>query len=395
VDIVRDVDRANVIFTGILLSATNVDGSWEIVTNAVSPHSVDLSGAQKYYLAAPPLTNSIFASRSVATLNLTGPLQAYFELAYAGVPDGIFPPIREKPYFDGAVTVPGLTLPVSMRVRGNSSLQECPFPKIKFKMSKEVRQGTPFADAREIKVGTHCAEGGRGGIGRLREQIATFREALAYETMELMEFVTPQVRRAHLRYRDTTPPTNSASIVGWDLLRQAFILEDIEVVALRLNGRALTDSEIESLPASPFDMQLSTDLQFLHALLGNWDYALAWDSRGVWNTDVLELPAGSGTQLIPVAGDFDLASWVTGIVRGSAPHDYHPELGDVEREALYKLEEIQKRVSPANFLAARQRFTAKRTAVESLVASANIDDEGRANALRHVVAFYTALEAVR
>lgn len=92
-------------------------------------------------------------------------MQAHFDLALAGIPDGIFPPRREKPYFVGKVWYSGHEVPVQLRVRGNSSLQECPFPKLKFKVARVDRVGTRFADAREVKLGTHCADGGRGTVG--------------------------------------------------------------------------------------------------------------------------------------------------------------------------------------------------------------------------------------
>ncbi len=243
------------------------------------------------------------------------------------------------------------------------------------------------------KIGTHCAEGGRGVIGRLRDQRATFREALAYEVLELMGFIAPRVRRARLDYLDTTPATNSASPVGWELTREALLLEDIEVVGERLGGRALDEAEIAALGSGVFDEQLVADLQLFNALIGNWDYSLGWDNR-VWNTEVLELPNGTATQLTPVAGDFDLASWVTGLARRFSPRDYHPELGDIEREMRYTLEQIQQRVTPAMFTIASRRFTEKRTAIESHLALTKVDEEGRANALRHVFAFYDALRVV-
>jgi len=394
-EIFSEDGKTKIAFTGILRSAETVLGPWQEITNADSPYVVDMAGAHRFYSAGSYGTNSIFSSRSVVALNLTGPLQIHFDMAYAGLPDGMIPPVREKPFFDGTLTMPGWVLPVSVRVRGNSSLQECPFPKLKFKVAKEYRLGTPFADARELKIGTHCAEGGRGTIGRLRDQTAAFREVLAYEVLSLMEFVAPRVRRGLVEYHDTTPATNSTSPVGWQIAREAVILEDIELVAERLGGRALSDLERTKLVASDFDTQLSADLQFFNALIGNWDYTLGWDSRGVWNTEVLEVTEGTKTRFIPVAGDFDLASWVTGLARRSAPRDYHPELGDVERETRYKLEEIQKRVSTEAFAAARQRFADQRTAITLQIASTRIDEEGRTNALRHVSAFYDALETMK
>jgi hypothetical protein len=98
----------------------------------------------------------------------TGPFQRHFDLAFAGTPDGIFPPKREKPYFDGTLQMTGFDIPVSLRVRGNSSLQECPFPKLKFKVSREHRTGTPFFDARG-KTRHALRRGSHGNIGRLRD----------------------------------------------------------------------------------------------------------------------------------------------------------------------------------------------------------------------------------
>ena len=217
------------------------------------------------------------------------------------------------------MSLPGLALPVTIRVRGNSSLQECPFPKLKFKVSREVRPGTPFAQARELDLGTHCAEGGWGSIGRLREQKAVYREVLAYEVLRLLEFTSPKVRRALIEYHDTTPATNASASGGWRITRNASLLEDIEVVAERLGGRALEDTEAAALPGTAFGPQAITDLQFFNALIGNWDYAIATDSIGVWNIEVIELPTGPTNQFLPVAGDFDLASWVTGVVRRHRP----------------------------------------------------------------------------
>ena len=177
------------------------------------------------------------------------------------------------------------------------------------------------------------------------------------------------------------------------VVRRALVLEDIEVMAERLGARVLSDDEASRVTAAEFDPGEVLNLRFFHALLGNWDYSLATGGRGVWNTDVLEFPTGG--MKLPVAGDFDLASWVTGTVRGSAPREYHPELGEVERETLYQLEEIRASVTKQAFEAARDRFLGGRSAVESGIASAEIDVAGRANAGRHALAFYEALLSMR
>ena len=404
--VAREGGKARIDFTGMLQRADAVTGPWTGLTNTPSPYwlptetnGLYASGADGsvspsrfgFYRTRGP--EGIFDRASVVNLSMEGPFQVYFEKALAGIPDGIIPPVREKPWFEGEVALmaPGLERPIDVRVRGNSSLQECPFPKLKFKVSREDRAGTPFFNAREIKVGTHCAEGGRGTIGRLRDERATWREALVYEVMHTLGFVGPRVRRAQIEYRDTSPTNAANGQVGWMLSRKAVLLDDIEVVAERLGGRALDDEEITNLTNANFAAQLIADLRILHALLGNWDYALSADGSNLWNTDVIALPEG---RFLPVAGDFDLCSFVTEEVQLNAPWDYHPELPDLDREIQWKLELIRRDVATEVFAAGKERFKAKRAAIEAFVASTLVDDAGRTNAQKHVTAFYGALEVI-
>ncbi len=387
IEISHDLGQLTVTFTGVLQSSPTVAGPWTDQFTAVSPFHPDGKSDLTFYRSASPSVPSLFSSRSVVELAITGPLQAHFNLAVAGSPDGIFPPHREKPPFDGMVKLGTLELPAGLRVRGNSSLQECPFPKLTLKVAKASREGTPFFDAREIKIGTHCADGGQGNVGRLRDERATYREALAYETMDLLGFLSPRVRRAEIEFRDTTP-TNGGVEGGWQITRKAMLLEDPEVVGERLGGHALDDLELAELRDAGFGEQLITDLRLLHVLLGNWDYALSLDGQGLSNTDVIQLPDG---KWVPMAGDFDLASWVTGTVRRTFPRDYRPDLPDLDRRARYELEQIQGSIKIEVFRAAQDRFMARREAIQSLASSAEVDEEGRTNVLKHIEAFYSAI----
>lgn len=378
-------------FSGSLLAANTLSGPWTPLTNAVSPWTIPASGTARYFHAREAKPSGVFDSDEVLDLTLRGPFQPHFELAFAGLPDGIFPPVRLKPYFPGSVLMAPHDLPIDLRVRGNSSLQECPFPKLKLKVSREARQGTPFADAREINIATHCAEGGEGPVGRLRHETATFREGLAYEAMATLGFTTPRVRRARIHYVDTTDPGPDGD-GGWILTRKALLIENVEVLGERLGGRALSDEEIEALRNAKLDPQLIADLRLLHALLGNWDYALSLTGEELWNTAVIAFPDG---RFLPVAGDFDLASWVTAVVRLNAPHDYHPELPDLDRETRFQVDQVRASVDATLFDAAKRRFLSHRAALGDLVRRAEVDDAGRANATAHLDAFWSALDEGR
>lgn len=390
VQIFRESGETRVEFTGALFSAPDPSGPWTLVPGARSPHRLEPIAEPTFFRSRQVFEGgALFGGTSIVPMSVRGPLQKHFDLALAGTPDGIFPPKREKPYFDGAVSFGGTNIAASLRVRGNSSLQECPFPKLKLKVSKETRVGTPFAEAREIKVGTHCAEGGRGGIGRLRDERATYREAVAYEVMETMGFLAPRVRRAVIAFEDTSEDRGFGN-TGWQITRAALLLEDIEVLAERVGGHALTDAELAALTKAEFRQQTVLELQLLHALLGNWDYGLSLEGRGLWNTDVIQFDNGTYRA---VPGDFDLASWVTERVSLNAPWDYFPELPDLERQMKFQVSELRGSVGQDVWQAAVQRYQERKSALEEKLRTVVVDEEGRANMQRHLTAFFGELGA--
>ena len=112
-------------------------------------------------------------------------------------------------------------------------------------------------------------------------------------------------------------------------------------------------------------------------------------AKGLWNTEVVEL---SDKSLRPVAGDFDLSSWVTGAVRVTAPRDFLPDLEDIERHFRYELDRIRTAYGPDLFSDATQRFLGFREALEHLIAAAEVDEEGREFMRQHVALFYDLIE---
>ena len=384
----RSGELLSIRYTGWLESSESLQGPWLRVPEATSPYIVDPSAPALFFRAIA--SSDFFSTETVAKLVFQGPFQHHFDLAFAGLPDGIFPPVREKPYFNGIMKYEGLVLPVRMRVRGNSSLQECPFPKLKVKISRTNREGTPFVDAREFKIGTHCAEGGRGNIGRLREQKATYREALVYELMNVLGFVGPKVRRGEVTFQDTSVGGDNAG-VGWELTRMGFVFEHVEIVASRLGGRALEDEDIAQLADASFDEQLVVDLMMFHALIGNWDYALSSDGQGLWNTEVILRPDGS---MVPVAGDFDLAAWVTGQDRVTAPRDFLPEAMPHIRQLHFELDRIRQEAGEGRFQLAWNRFLAAQEELEAQICRSQLDEEGRQLALVRLGAFFEIGEGI-
>ena len=68
--------------------------------------------------------------------------------------------------------------------------------------------------------------------------------------MQALEFLSPQVRRARIEYSDTSN-TNRAGEADWTVTRNAMILDDVEVIAERLGGRALKEREANKFESRP------------------------------------------------------------------------------------------------------------------------------------------------
>lgn len=333
----------------------------------------------------------LFSASGPDQLALHAPLEPAFRAARAGQPDGIFPQPRITDPFMGKLGYADVMLDAELEVRGNSSLAECPFPKLKAKVDKAQAQGTMFDGARKIKIGTHCGEGGAGTIGRLREEKATWREAALYQAMRALAMPAQLAKPVTIAYLDTT--TNV------QLARKAFIFEHPDLTAGRLGGTTLADPEVwEGDPAEVMDMQAIVAVHFFEAMVGNWDWHLRIGASmpgggQLWNVDAVQLP----DTLVPLASDFDLSSAVTGQLVDEEDIDAkilpgRPTL--VRQAASYLASEYGPMLPEADLHAVRDRFVARRAALEQVIAEVQIDDDGRANLVAHVAAFYTALESL-
>ncbi len=337
---------------------------------------------------------SLWGSHGLDELTLEGPFAAAFAAAHAGQPDGVFPPVRHKDPFAGIVRYQDAEgasheLPIELRVRGNSSLLECPFPKLRMTVAKDAVADTPFDGARKLKIGTHCGEGGTGTVGRLREEKATWREAVVYAIAAALDVPTLRARAVHIAYVDPTASTT--------LIRKAFVFEHVDLLAQRLGGETLDEPEMfEDDPAEVMDAEAIAMVDLLQALVGNWDWGIRLgeteigDPPRLRNVDAVVKPDG---HMVPVPDDFDLASIVTGRPRNRFDPLILPDADPLTRQAAgFIASDTGRALSRTTILAARERFRARRGAIEEAVAAASVDDDGREIARAHVDAFYAALD---
>ncbi|MGE0546769.1 MAG: hypothetical protein AB7O24_27070 [Kofleriaceae bacterium] len=334
----------------------------------------------------------LFSAEGPSEFKLEGALEPAFRAAHAGEPDGIFPPMRVMDPFPGRVGYGDVMVDAELQLRGNSSIQECEFAKLKFKTDKAQSKDTAFDGARKIKIGTHCGEGGGGVIGRLREEKATWREAAIYPMMRALQMNAQLAKPVSFTYLDTS--TNES------LTRKAFIFEHIDLTAGRLGGEPIDDPETwTGDPAETMEMQSIVRAHFFEALVGNWDW---WIKLGpsrstggqLWNVEAISF----GDKLEPLLSDFDLSSAVTGspIKENALDARVLPAEPDllVRQAAHYLAYKFGSQFSDDELHAARDHFVERRADVEAVIEQVPIDDEGRDNLRAHVVAFYKALESL-
>lgn len=330
-------------------------------------------------------------------LTISGPLGDAFRAAFAGTPDGIVPPLRLKDPVAGSIAYDNLDgteqqAQVALAVRGNSSLQECPFPKLKFAFEQRVKAPADvFFDTKKVKVATHCADEDEvnGTIGRLRNEQAAWREEVAYQLARALGITTLNTRPALIHYTDTSTEPAFES----PLTRKAFLLEHVDELARRLGATALQDPvDCGPDPAALPDPRAVLRVRFFHALIGNWDFELGPPETSgcgaLRNTEVLVHADGTLT-LVPA--DFDLAAFVVGEVR-------NPETN--QREAITAQNaEAAVRASLAEYLvgesseavaAMQAEYLAKKSALHAIVADSRMDAAGKAAGKLLIDGFFAA-----
>lgn len=176
------------------------------------PADVPDVGAASGEVNAEP---DLFADESVADLTLEAAFTTAFRAAHAGEPNGPIPglPRRVTDDFPGKLkfTTRGgeaTSLDVILKVRGNSSLSECSFPKLSMKLTDEAKvaaRSTMFAKQSKLKIGTHCDEANDdhgGTIGRLRNDKSPM--GVTAEEMRKAKAVIAEKKSALYELLDTT-----------------------------------------------------------------------------------------------------------------------------------------------------------------------------------------------
>ena len=279
-----------------------------------------------------------------------------------------------------------------LKLRGNSSIKECDFPKLKLKFESKDNPGH-FAGLDEVKINTHCGEGGLTHLGRFADEKATLREGIAYEWGQALGLAVSLVRRARITYIDS----DTKQVIT----RLALLIEDPGDTAKRLGGKRFRDGQpYPSDAVKTMGWNEIAKARLFEHLVGNWDWRfdLSTDegepedrlqTSRLWNMEIARYADGHER---PMPYDFDMASLVSGKPRltgNLARSAYLAKESELTRYLGWEIVAKSLPIVPrAELRKARDHFASKRKELEGLVKQPYLDSAGVKNAKAHLAAFF-------
>jgi hypothetical protein len=181
-------------------------------------------------------------------------------------------------------------VPADVRVRGVWRLQNCHFPPLRLRITKEAAKGTVFERERRPKLVTHCRNSDE------YEQYVLHEYAI-YRMQALVTPVALLARQARVTYVDSASGKPSAT-------RAAILLEDEDNLAERLGGRVFETKGVPQHHLEPFDTFV---LGLFLYMIGNTD----WSVPGLHNIQIIQTDTAVNPRHFALAFDWDF----TGLVR--------------------------------------------------------------------------------
>ncbi|MFC1660868.1 hypothetical protein ACFL3S_05355 [Gemmatimonadota bacterium] len=202
------------------------------------------------------------------------------------------------------------TIPIEIRTRGIFRLKKstCSFPPFRLDFPSEGTEGTVFEGQDKVKLVTHCRD-------RDSYEQNVMEEYLAYRVYNTLTDVGFKVRPARITYVDSRGEDDPVT-------RMAFLLEDEDAMAARLEGQIL---EVAGAPASHFHQEQAGLMYIFQFMIGNTD----WSMTRFHNVKVMRI----GSDYFPIPYDFDFSGIVDAPYAGPNPMMAH--LIDNVKQRLY------------------------------------------------------------
>lgn len=255
-----------------------------------------------------PTESQIQSAPSDGALELT--LQAPF--AELNSPSNVAASQNDKDSWrDGAelTLADGTRLQVSIKIRGNNSLNECTFRKLSLKWDKASAGKNPLGiQSNKLKIGTHCAKV-EGPTKVLGNEFSPLRENFLLRVFSLIETESLKSTVARIRYIESTTKQEIGTFY-------ALLREHEDEFAVKYN--LVESTPEEALDLAHYDPSELTRQVLFQSFAANSDWRLSplggevFGPRAVWNLKVYKPQSGLvGTaklKLIPT--DLDVSATV-------------------------------------------------------------------------------------
>jgi hypothetical protein len=303
----------------------------------------------------------LFADDTALSLRIEAPFRTLFRNR------------RDREELDGVLTYTDsagrdVTLDLEIRTRGNSRMDVCTFPPLRLNLRRRQVEGTVFAGQNQLKLVTLCKN-----QSSYRDYLAL--EYMLYSLFALLSDQSYRVRWVEIDYVDTDRRRARPDT------RSGFLIEEDTELAARTG---METWRAESIDLATLDPVQTTRVALFHFLVGNTDWAGTEGPTGercCHNGDLFRDAAG---QAVVVPYDFDQSGVIDAdyaspaeslpirnvtqrLYRGYCLHNEF--IDDVVRELMNR-----------------------RSDVDALVESADVQERTRARVLRYIEAFYEILE---
>jgi hypothetical protein len=319
--------------------------------------------------------------------------------------DELFARAKHEPDYavDGTMVIaderqPGIPVPVTIGLRGNTSRREseCTFPKLKVKVrGNDLLPG----NLRTLKIGTHCGEAKGDDLtarfGRLPNERSPWREAAVYRILRTLDVPTLLSRPARITYAYS--PNGDTATSREPVTRNALLLEDDDDAIARFGGHGDIAPDQFTTADALFSADDGAALAFGEALAGNFDWCVKFFAedqyrcdarRKLWNVIAARTASGKAR---PILYDFDVSGMVTGSHRwfGSVFNaDFVPSKSPREVEVVSQLQRTRSLFTRGQLDATRRRFLDRRDAAYRALEAAPLDPSGRRHLTEYMDAFF-------
>ena len=264
----------------------------------------------------PASKKPLFTSQELLDFRLEAPFTTLFKAKESGFLEA------RKTKVQGKIVVAGREIPVTIRMRGYSSLGYCTFPKLMLKIDKEAAKGTVFEGTGKLDLGTHCQDPADVESTRMIGPAKPHREALLYRWLGILGIPAYASRAARATYVDTDAALSTKTF-------DAALFEHLSALLKRAGAREIRpvndslherdpqkEAEDDDGPKYVFkglehhpeiDLAHLAKIEIYEGLIGNSDFNISPST--IWNLKLLETPGGKW-EFIPL--DFNLSSLALG-----------------------------------------------------------------------------------